>query len=227
VTQAPHEHPQPSLGHEVGSGPRRWDPHPQWRAQRQGCGDLWSLSRRCHCHCLGRHGARCLHCPGRWPPWEGKGPLRQPAPRAPLSPAGWPVWTPTCGSPGGPCTASPWSAPSPPTGSASTPSRAAPRTSWWSPSPNPVSVPKPTRCGGPGWVSMLHGRDPLPGGTWHIQGRRDRAVRDFPSPPRNPVGVWGLLVLRPPVSPWAPPWWVAFPRHHLGQRDRGHDPARR
>lgn len=90
------------------------------------------------------------------------------------SPSGWWIWTPTCGSPGPGCMASPWSMPSPRPGSGLMTSRATLKTSWWSPSPDLVSVLEHTSCAGPGLVSVLHGQNLLPGGTQHIWGCRDR-----------------------------------------------------
>ena len=146
-------------------------------------------------------------------PGRARGPLLtgQPAHVSP-SPAGWPIRTPTCGSHGARCTASRWSAPSPTTGSALTVSRAAPRTSWWSPSPNPVSVPKPTRHGGAGWVSVLYSWDPLPGGTQHIQGCWDRVVWDFPLPPWCPAKVRRVVSAETPNAALAAPLVGCFPQ---------------
>jgi len=142
----------------------------------------------------------------RWPRDASR---RQPAPRASLSPAGWLSRTPTCGSPGARCTASPWSAPSPATGSASTPSRAAPRTSWWSPSPNPVSVRRHRR-----------GAVLVQGGTSHprdLGGCRKAKLAGgaLPVPGMGVPWEWRQPDARPLLA-----------RHHLGQRDRGHDPER-
>lgn len=175
----------------MGSCTPRWDPHSQFG----GCGDLRSLHRQCRCRSPAGTvpGACAALASGHRGRARAPHPRNRPAPHLPPSPAGWPIQTPTCGSPGARCTAFPWSTPLPMTGSGSTTSRVAPRTSWWSPSPNPVSVPTATRCGGAWWASVLYGWDLLPGGLQDIRGCQDRAMWDFPSPPCCLVEVRGAV----------------------------------